>query len=244
MIYVSYGIKKAGSTLSFEMTKEILEQNGMPQNRLSNEVVDQKHKVNFVENFTAEALEKLVSEVEAVGYPIIIKTHQRPSREIADMIRDGKIIGQAAYRDPRDTALSLVDAGNHARERGRPAFSEFSILDDTVKTIRRQIDWLEEWLELPNIMPIYYEDMAFDSDPTIRRVAAQLDLPVDPAKAKATVTNGRFTQFNKGISQRYVNEMSEADKARFTEMFGEFIDRYCGPEREKQPRHSFAVQFS
>src|SRR5262249_17308794 len=156
------------------------------------------------------------------GYPVVIKTHQRPSREIADMIRDGKIIGQAAYRDPRDTALSLVDAGNHARERGRQTFSEFSILDDTVKTISRQIDWLEEWLELPNIMPIYYEDMAFDSEPTLKRVAAQLDLQVDAAKAKATVTNGRFTQFNKGVSQRYLKEMSEADVARFHDMFGEF----------------------
>jgi hypothetical protein len=93
-------------------------------------------------------------------------------------------------------------------------------------------------------MPIYYEDMAFDTEPTLRRVARQFDLPVDPAKAKATVTHGRFTQFNKGVSQRHLTEMSEADRAHFHDMFGEFIDRYCGPDREKQPRHSFAVQVS
>jgi hypothetical protein len=241
MLYVSFGMRKAGSTFAFEMTKEILEQNGMPQKRLPGDIIDQKHKINYVAHFSDEVLEQLITEVEAIGYPIVIKTHQRPSRGIANMIRSGKVIGQASYRDPRDIALSLVDAGRHARERGRQAFSEFYNLHDTVRTIGRQIEWLEEWLELPGIMPIYYEDMAFDTEPTTRRVAAQFDLPVDAAQAKATVTSSRFTQFNKGVSQRHLEEMSEEDRVRLNDLFGDFIDRYCGSDREKQPRRTFAA---
>ena len=67
-VYLSYGMPKSGSTLAFELTKAVFEQNNHPQTRLSG-LVEAKHALNFLDDFSDEVVERLSTAVERIGHP-------------------------------------------------------------------------------------------------------------------------------------------------------------------------------
>ena len=141
------------------------------------------------------------------------------------LIQNGQAIAHACYRDPRDMALSMLDHGKRARATGKPAFAEIETLEDAKSGIRNQCDSLTAWLRLPNVQPLDFEDIAFDMQATAQRILNQLGITGDPEKIVNAVLDGRFTQFNKGISRRYKIEMPEQDDRKFAHEFAPFLTR-------------------
>ncbi|MBL4873046.1 MAG: hypothetical protein JKY41_06535, partial [Rhodobacteraceae bacterium] len=120
------------------------------------------------------------------------------------------------------------DHGIRARADGKPAFAEIETLEDATNGIRNQCDSLTAWLRLPNVLPLDFEDIAFDIHTTVQRIINQLGVTGDPEKIVNAVLDGRFTQFNKGISQRYKTEMSQQDDREFTREFAPLLSRLIG----------------
>ena len=87
-VYLSYGMPKSGSTLAFELTKAVFEQNSYPQTRLSG-LVDDKHATNFIGGFSDEVVERLWTAVERIGYPIVVKTHGRLTPAARRLLENG-----------------------------------------------------------------------------------------------------------------------------------------------------------
>lgn len=228
LIYISYGMTKSGSTLAFELTKALLEQNGFPQRRLSREAVPSEARINFVHRLSGDQLERIESEARALGAPIVLKTHQPPTPAVEAWLRQGRIRGHCVYRDPREIALSMLDHGRRARAGGERAFADIETLDDALAGIRRQIPRFVRWAHLPGMMPLYYDDVAFPSQDIVRRLCAQTGLPGDPEAVERIAKSERFTQYNKGVPGR-AKEMPPEDSARVIEEFRSFYAEFIEP---------------
>ena len=225
LIYFSYGMTKCGTTLAFHMVSEALAQAGYAQHRLPAHLIGPNKKLNFGQHFSDDQAAELWDAVQTIGHPIVIKTHTRPDPAVVRLMQNGHAIAHACYRDPRDMALSMLDHGVRARADNKPAFSEIETLEDAESGIRNQCDSLTAWLRLPNVLPLDFEDIAFDMRTTAQRILKQLKIPGDPQKIVNAVLDGRFTQFNKGISQRHKTEMSERDNRSFASEFAPFLSR-------------------
>lgn len=218
-IIFSYGMTKCGSTLAFELARTALELSGFPQPLMPIEAIGENKRINFTRHLSEKQIEYLEYTVRDVGHPIVIKTHTRPDPGVIDMIDRGTAIVHAAYRDPREMALSMLDHGRQSRLAGRPAFSEIQTIDDATANIRDQIDSLTQWLYRKNCLPLYYQDFAFRMLLSIRRIMANLQLEGSEQTVKRQVLNQRFTQLNKGIKKRHKKEMTPRDQFRVRDEF-------------------------
>ncbi len=238
LIYISYGIMKSGSTLAFELTKTILEQNGFSQKRLSRRAIPTAARMNFVPTLTIEQLEAIEREAERLGYPIVLKSHQSPGPAVEEWAREGRIQGHCVYRDLREVALSMMDHGSRSRAKQRSAFSRIDSLDEAIRSIRKQVPRFREWAQLPGFLPLYYDDVAFDTQATVQRLCRQMGVDADPARVERHVKGWRRTGYNKGVPGRH-REMAPEDSARilqeFRDFYGDFIESRPAPERPLQP---------
>jgi len=226
LLYFSYGMTKTGSTLAFELVRSALDLCGFPQDRVPLDVVRPGAKHNFVNHISEQQLDALKQEAKKCGYPIALKTHTRPDPCVVSAIQNGEAIAHASYRDPRDMALSMLDHGAKARAEGRDAFSELRSLAQVLQNIRHQHDSLTAWLRLPGTMPLYFEDTAFDTAKTARRILARLGLKLDPEVLADVVLTQRFTQKNKAQRQRYPTEMSAGDSEGIAGEFAPLIEKF------------------
>ncbi len=223
LVYFSYGLTKSASTLAYRLAWLSLEDAGFKQPRLPFHLVEEIHSVNFVAYIEDAMMDELLDIAAALGHPLVVKTHVRPSPAVQDAIRSGKARGSISLRDPRDMALSMLDHGVRARKRGHKAFSEYHELPDTLDAIREQLDNLAEWLKLPDMITLPYEKTAFDPVRTAARLQAHMGIAGDPEKIARKVADRKYIQFNKGLRRRHRHEMSPEDSAAFTAEFTPLI---------------------
>ena len=221
-VFISYGMTKAGSTLAFELMRESFLQAGHDQSRLPATVLDNASHINFLDD--TRKFGAILAYLEATPSCLVLKTDKRPSPLIVQALREGRARGHAVYRDPRDMALSLLDAGHQARANGWQAFSEIVTLDDAIAAMRHQSKILREWLNLPGIAAVKYDDVAFRTEATVVAMQEHAGVEADRALVISEVFENRFTQFNKGVPARHRNEMRSADAARIKDQFKDLFD--------------------
>ncbi|MGO1120657.1 hypothetical protein ACTL6U_18260 [Rhodovibrionaceae bacterium A322] len=229
MLLISYGITKSGSTLAFELSKAILDQAGHKQLRLDDAFVTAGHKVNFIDSVSEEKIENLIREI-GPDRTIAVKTHREFDPALAPYlsrkIEEGHLLVQANFRDPREVCLSLLDAGVFAREKKRKAFAEMKTMTDAVRGCHRQIKKLRQWGALPKALPLYYNDVAYNTDRVIAAIDAQLGTNSDYEAVKKQAFDS-FTQKNKAVRNRYETDLNAMENNRLLEEFGDFILRVC-----------------
>lgn len=228
-ILICFGCRKAGSTLAFELTSELLRRAGHPQDRLPGEILDLRHTVNFVSRETGLSME-LLKRIEAVTPPnriIALKTHLAPPSDVLDYVKEGRAFAQAVLRDPRDNVLSLRDAGRKARRRGEQAFSRIRGVLGAITPCEQDLARLEEWTGIPQTLVADYDEVAFSSRHFLARVADQLGLgPVSDEmflNIEQEVKGQRFTQHNKGIAARHRDELTVRQYEALTRHFAKFL---------------------
>ncbi len=226
LLYFSYGMTKTGSTLAFQLVRSALDLCGFPQDRVPLDVVNPVLRRNFVNHITDRQLVELKDEAKKRGYPIALKTHMRPDPGVVEMIQSGEAIAHACYRDPRDMALSMLDHAQKSRDSGGEEFAELTSLEQTFTNIRSQHDSLTAWLRLPNVMPLYFEDIAFNTVETARRILKQLKLKIDPEVLADVVHTQRFTQKNKALRARHIEQMDATLSAEIATEFAPLIKRF------------------
>jgi len=226
LLYFSYGMTKTGSTLAFQLVRSALDLCGFPQDRVPLDVVNPVLRRNFVNHISERQLSELKDEAKKRGYPIALKTHMRPDPCVVEMIQSGEAIAHACYRDPRDMALSMLDHAQKSRETGGEEFAELTSLAQTFTNIRSQHDSLTAWLRLPNVMPLYFEDIAFNTVKTARRILKQLNLKLDPEVLADVVQTQRFTQKNKALRTRHAEELGADISAEIAAEFAPLFERF------------------
>jgi hypothetical protein len=209
---------KCGSTLAFELARTGLELAGYPQHPLGLDGLKDV-RINFAAHLNQTQLDAIWAQVQTIGHPIVIKTHTRPDNCIIDMFKRGNVMAHATYRDPRDMALSMIDHGNRNREQGKSAFIEITDLKSARINIDSQIDSLTQWLVRPNCLPLFFDDLAFDTETTTRQILANLQLEIEPSRVANFVLNRRFTQKNRGVRRRFRKEMSLIERQSFRRQY-------------------------
>ncbi|RYD49056.1 MAG: hypothetical protein EOP85_02345 [Verrucomicrobiaceae bacterium] len=227
-LFLSYGMPKSGSTLAFEITRTMLELAGIPQHKIGNDLTDPKTQINFVSRLDGKALTGLLEETSGrSAIPVAIKTHSGLFPKVGKALESGRIIGHAVCRDPRDMALSMLDAAREGRAWGQDQKKQLQTVADTENRLRKSIEQFRLWAEIPGVMPIHYERLAFDTETVASEIAEHLRISVDIRKAVEIATGTKFTQFNQGKSQRWKTEMDPADAKRLEGMFSNYIRTYC-----------------
>lgn len=163
---------------------------------------------------------------------LAIKTHAAPTPTVRGLAEEGLIMGQANFRDPRDTVLSLLDAGDRANRRGRGAFAKIRDWRTALGTYEQELAAFEEWITLPGFIATRYDEVAFSGEVFLRRVTDQLrlDLPVglDLGELVRHVHQNAFTQRNKGVPRRHRNELSINQSLLVLQRWGPQIERHSG----------------
>jgi hypothetical protein len=222
-IYLSYGMTKCGSTLAFETVRAVLEQGGFDQRKLTSRAVARDADINYVSSVDPHELREMRSEIERIGHPIAVKTHTHCAPVFSEWLEEGFAWAHAVYRDPRDMALSLLDAGDAARRRGSGAFGSMVSLEDALRSVRMQHVRLMTWLREPKVVPLAYDDIAFDGLAVTAELARQVGVRCDENLVRAFVEGERFTQRNKARRDRHVDEMSPDDSERIAAEFSDAL---------------------
>ena len=243
-LYISYGMPKSGSTLAFELTRTMLELSAIPQKIIEDEVVDSRSsKVNFVRRLDGPALDALRGKISMLAKPLAIKTHSKLFPRMRQELMEGRMIGHAVCRDPRDMALSLLDAAREGRAWGSGPDGPFRSVNDTIKRLHTNIATFRAWAAAPNILAIHYERLAFDTEAVAGEIAAQIGIDVNLPEVVRIATKERFIQLNHGKSQRWKSQMDPGDALRLEKEFKDYIDTFCSeiPENKEpaKPRTKF-----
>ncbi|MEM7269414.1 MAG: sulfotransferase domain-containing protein [Pseudomonadota bacterium] len=227
LLYISYGMAKSGSTLGYQLVRTVLEQAGIAQPYIDMPEVIRDAGLNFVEVIRPRELTALRDYAEeAGGTPIAIKTHSGMWNCVENGLNEGWIIGHAVARDPRDIALSMMDASRDNRAWGKRDGEPLRHIEDALEGVRNNAQKFLKWADHPSMLTLNYARLAFDTEASAKRLADQLGVEVDIVRA-AKAAKKSSTNFNKGARRRHTREMSEAVSERIGAEFRNFIDTYC-----------------
>ncbi len=235
MIYVSFGMEKAGSSLTYNLTKFILEASGHPhiqlsaENRQDEKNATQANNVRKFEPGVVAAAEE--ASVSSGGKVVTLRTHAEPSSYIEDAIRAGRGLHHVAIRDLRDVALSFMDAAARREALGRPNTSHVRWFDlaSTFPALQRNVDCVFAWCGIPSALLLYYEVTAFTPHVTIGAISRQLNLRIPESRYDeifAKSIEQKNNKFNVAANQRHRWEMTEEDQARVMSAFPAFYERF------------------
>lgn len=226
LIYICYGMPKSGSTLAFNLTRAVLEDAGITQGPLDAPEAVKPGVMNYIDVIRPNELAALCDAADTLDEtPIAIKTHGGLWGCVERALTAGWARGQAVCRDPREVALSMLDAAREDRTWGKRNGIPMLTLQDALPAVRAHIDKFDTWAAHPNVMTLTYDELAFDTVIAASKIAAHLDVTVNETQC-ARAALSMLGQFNRGIEQRWRQEMSKDDIARFADEFGDFIEAH------------------
>jgi hypothetical protein len=224
LIYICYGVTKSASTFLYQLTEEVFAVSGRKPRKLGPPYRRKGSLDNYfdvVDHLLLEELADLVGDDD-----IVLKTHGPPRGDVAAMIESGTVLASASIRDPREIALSMLDHGQRARRWKDVPFAEFQSLDDTLPALDNQLEYFNAWANIPKINVFLYNDICFDSQSVIKRIAFQIGVDINPDQALGIfVGNKNIGQFSKGKALRYT-EMSNEDQEIFLKRFTDLYQSY------------------
>ncbi|WP_137129511.1 hypothetical protein [Rhizobium sp. FY34] len=245
MIYICYGITKSASTFLYQITEEIFLTGGQCICRIRQ---PGRFKVeNYYDTITVPFLERI--ERKAAGRAVVLKTHGRLDPGVAQWIRQGRVLANASYRDPREMALSMVDNGARARKLGELPFSEIVTIDDAIPSIDLQLSYLKDWIEVSEVERFSYNEVCFSTETTIDRLCKQIGIGVDPSLVLSAFRGQELIgQINLAKPLRYWG-MSEQLQQVFLSRYANFYDEmdlgdvYARqiPDMSHRPRRSLTA---
>jgi hypothetical protein len=217
MLVISFGVRKSGSTLAFQMAKAVLELGGHPQPRLPGDLVKPQRPFNAVPGWSEERLVRLVDASQ--GTRLVVKTHGPPDRFptglLCNYLGSGDVRIHVVYRDARDTVLSMLDEAAL-----KPDKDKARTVDEAIERLRLQLRKLRHWGSFPSLK-LLYDDFAFDARRGPELIASDLGVAVDPNKVWKLVDE-RHTRKRVAQPARHRTEMSPEDADRVAAAFPDY----------------------
>ncbi len=220
MIVVCYGIHKSASTFTYQIVKEIL-----LANFDSVECPDGVFPAK--ENSLAQFKDIILSDNKV----LVIKTHGASTPYVDELKSQTRVLSTANYRDPREIALSMIDHGNRSREQGQEnVMAGIETIDDAISLLKVEIKRFETWTAHDFNMPVFYEDICFDSIPNVKKLFTHLTgKPSTDEDAQAILdkfSERKNIMFNKGKKKRYEEDMTQENSQKIVDAFPEFYSKY------------------
>jgi hypothetical protein len=170
-----------------------------------------------------------------LGNTYVIKLHAGPKPLAYSLIRLGLILPTFIYRDPRDALLSAFEYGRDQRASGRGgAFAHLTTIDKAIDFMSAYVDIAEAWLACERALHVRYESLLTHYDSEAARLLDFLGLGDSPVSLQAVVdryrpergqAGHRGTHFVKGKIGRYQDALTNEQKERCLDAFGDFLER-------------------
>jgi hypothetical protein len=218
MIIISFGVRKSGSTLAFQMARAVLELGGHPQVPLPDDLVKLGKPFNAIDRWNDDRLDRLVDAAQ--GTRLAIKTHGAPDQlstgRLCDHLDAGEVRIHVVFRDPRDTVLSMLDEA-----RAKPLKDKPRTVEEAISRLRAKLGKLRRWGAFSSLK-LLYGDFAFDPAFGPELIGRDLGVAADP-QAVWSIVNRSKTRKRVARPERYRAEMSEEDAARVAAAFPEYL---------------------
>lgn len=155
---------------------------------------------------------------------VVIKLHRACTPYVASLIESKQVLALSTYRDPRDIALSILDASRIDEEKNKKRFTKYKTIADTVEMVDYQIASFKTWAVVKNIELISFDNISKDPSYICNRIASRFALPFDEDVVQDLLLNKKSNiwEFNKGVSDRWVAEFSPDDVANWFNRVNDF----------------------
>ena len=131
-----------------------------------------------------------------------------------ECVTSGRISVVASFRDPRDIALSMLDAGQIERNAGISRFFyRFEKIEQVIGPIKRNSRNLSVLSRLPNVCLIPFHLIANDFPFAVGMITDYLGAGhlQDQVYGEVSGQISDLPEFNKGIADRFVTDLSDED---------------------------------
>ena len=242
MVVVSAGMVKSGSLWYYRLIDELLVASGKKDDLLTppHSPIEVFHTGDKIKcGLTFSNLAKL-SKSARQGYSYPVKTHSAPTLSLPLF---GSVVSAVKityiYRDPRDVVLSVLDHAKKAREESlRINLRDIASFSEAADFVEIELMKWKKWKIYQSMFRVHmvrYEDLVDDTVSEVKRLSEFLDLNVPESelhnvvtkhsrkqnKNKTKITNK--THLNKGITNRYIGEMSSQELAYCENRFASYL---------------------
>ena len=162
--------------------------------------------------------------------PVVVKTHCPASPLVKWLINLGLAKATYCYRDPRDVVLSVIDHGEKRRKGviEPKAFAEYENVLQTIPMIKTHLNFCSSWNTFGKVHVLRYEELNKNKFNEIRKMADYLQWEIHEDDLKHIIQKHErlkytHSRFNKGVTQRYKNEMSESELLACNNTFRDFL---------------------
>ncbi|SHO62319.1 Glycosyltransferase involved in cell wall bisynthesis [Pseudoxanthobacter soli DSM 19599] len=218
MIIIAHGMPKSGSTFLYQVLGDLSYIHNNADAREIREKYLSKpadHYQDFYLTIDDEVLKEVVERIPADVF-YVIKTHGMISDYAKEQAARGNIKIFYSYRDPRDVALSMLDAGRAERAQNLDRFfHQFREAKDVCDSIKLAFTCVEPLMNAPRLHDIPYFAIANNQTWVIEHVSDLLGMKPAAAtlveKYKPESNTDRIVEFNKGVYDRFLDELEPRD---------------------------------
>ncbi len=233
-IVIAHGQPKSGSTFLYMTALELATMaNGQEYNSFRDERLGPGFP-DFHPEVTRETVDRIARDIAPHEY-LILKTHSEFTPEIEELIDSGAVLAFTSFRDPRDTILSTLDAGESDRRKGsRRWFSKFSELDELITPVLRQCNRVLPWLSKDGVLAIPFYLIAMRQETSVRILAKYLrfGFALHTLTQAMLEKRAELPEWNKGVADRYIDELTSDDIFLLNHAFAEVLPAFDGHLRE------------
>ena len=231
-LFISYGMTRSGSTLAFETEKAILENYGMPQDKIIFKGLE-----NWIENYLPEKYLSDIDSLKKINEKsldnfVVFKTHGAANKKLINFIRKFKIPVTISVRDPKDIIISLLEISKKNRSINETGFINIISFQDALRNIEEDLWRLETWKPLieegiAKVIP--YEETINDAEIIIQYLADLTSKPKLLISDIKEITKKRFTQFNIGIAGRGQKSLNQIEIYRVEKKIYQRLNKVINP---------------
>lgn len=237
-IILSVGMPRAGSGWFYNLTHDLVVAAGYRDARW----IRQHYRLQAIlteVNLNIGALTPrrllLVLMPVLMGNTFAIKAHAAPTPIARLLIQRGLLQPAYIYRDPRDALLSAYEYGQRSRQDHREnAFARLTSVDQAIAFMQAYVRISQAWLDCSQALHVRYEDLLLDYESQAARLVAFLGFNREKSDLRDVIDNyrperGRTGQqglhLAKGRIGRFRGAFTDEEKAKFLDLFGEFLRR-------------------
>jgi hypothetical protein len=241
MIVISAGMVKAGTGWYYNMTNDLLVATG---HQHAYEVRDRFRLHDFLLHAncnmglitTWKLLRLTIPHLR--GNTFVVKTHEGPNRTLRYFMAAGTVKATYIYRDPRDVILSLRDFITDQKPEEAKVLAEMDLktgLQRTKPIIHVWETWDRYQQRFGNASIVRYEDLSADPVKVMTELAVYLNLDASATTIREIVDRYKpdkldkektgILHFNKGKTNRYLEELTPEQQQVCNEWFGPYLTR-------------------
>ncbi len=230
-------MQKSGSAYIYNLINDTLISCGKSDARKVKDKYGLDKEMKWHNNNIGQLKKKLLVKLVFLSLKVgsfVVKTHSGPTRFHNILLKLGLIKTVYIYRDPRDVLLSAQEHGKKIIDGGdNHTFAQMIDFNDAFNNVKNWTNNFKSYKKIKGVLLIRYEDLIDAPVVEMQKICSYLNVRTSEeilkkilAKYDRKNPGADMTglHFNKGITYRYRNELTEPQIERFSREMGVVIE--------------------